>query len=64
MICKVCKRYFRPKAENRYTVTTVPAIVEIFTEGLKTFECFDCPKCGCQNIVNVREVVANDRDRN
>lgn len=21
----------------------------------KTFEAFDCPHCGCQNIVNIRE---------
>ena len=27
----------------------------IIITGTKKFECFDCPHCGCQNILNVRE---------
>ena len=29
--------------------------LEILTKSPKEFEAFDCPACGCQNIVNVRE---------
>lgn len=56
MICKVCKRYFRLKKENRYEITMVKSIADAFTKaGTQVVECFDCPKCGCQNIVNIRE---------
>lgn len=57
MICKVCKRYFKPKKENRYEITMVKSIADVFTTKAETqvAECFDCPKCGCQNIVNIRE---------
>ena len=55
MICKVCKKYFNAKKENRYVVTKTPVGLNILVEGSKVYECFDCPKCGCQNIVNVRE---------
>lgn len=56
MICKVCKRYFRPKAENKYNVMVTPTPIEAL--GGKrghVYECFDCPKCGCQLVVNIRE---------
>ena len=55
MICKVCNRYFKAKKENKYEVTKEPAGLNNLVEGTKTYECFDCPKCGCQNVVNVRE---------
>lgn len=65
MICKVCKKYFRLKAENKYIAIKTPStIVGVLQEETKVYECFDCPKCGCQNIVNVREGVANDRGGN
>lgn len=56
VICKVCGRYFRAKKEDRYEVTVNPVGLNVLTERTKTYECFDCPKCGCQNIVNIKEV--------
>ena len=55
MICKVCGRYFRAKKENKYNVMVSPDGLEVLVKKVKVFECFDCPKCGCQNIVNLRE---------
>jgi len=55
MICKVCGRYFRAKAENKYLVTTIPTGIKMLVEGATVYECFDCPRCGCQNRVNTRE---------
>lgn len=52
MICKVCKSYFKAKKENKYLVTVRPGKYLRST----TYECFDCPKCGCQNTVNIREI--------
>lgn len=55
MICKVCKSYYKAKKENRYEVIESKGALSTIAEPAKIFEAFDCPKCGCQNIVNVRE---------
>ena len=55
--CKICGRFFRLKSENRYEVSDrqlVPALTSLIKKAT-VFEAFDCPWCGCQNIVNVRE---------
>lgn len=56
MKCKVCNKRFKPLAENRYEVATLAPAGLL---GVQTVECFDCPRCGCQNVVNVREGSAN-----
>jgi hypothetical protein len=56
MICKVCGKYFRANKENKYEVTVRPVGLSALVEETKIYECFDCPKCGCQNIVNIKEV--------
>ena len=56
MICKVCKRYYTAKKENRYIVLIQKTLSDsIVYREQEILECFDCPKCGCQNIVNIRE---------
>lgn len=52
--CKVCGKDFELIKDNKYIVQENKGISGI-TNGYKKFECFDCPHCGCQNIVNVRE---------
>lgn len=41
--------------ENRYLATEKVAAFGTLTKLPKVFEAFDCPHCGCQNIVNTRE---------
>lgn len=53
-ICKVCGKQFDLKKENKYIVRENKGINGI-ASGTKKFECFDCPNCGCQNILNIRE---------
>ena len=53
-ICKVCKTNFELLKENKYIACDNKGVQTIAT-GYKYYECFDCPKCGCQNIVNIRE---------
>ena len=52
--CKVCKTRFSGSKEALYLATEKTTVLTAFTTGTKAFECFDCPKCGCQNAVNVR----------
>lgn len=52
--CKVCKTRFAGTKENLYLATEKTAVLGALTTPAKTFECFDCPKCGCQNAVNTR----------
>lgn len=56
MKCKVCGKRLRLDKECRYEVVKIPTALEIFSgKSTTVFEAFDCPKCGCQNIVNVKE---------
>ena len=54
--CKVCGKRLNFDKAKRYEITKYPAGFQGLTEAPKTFEAFDCEKCGCQNIVNIREV--------
>ena len=42
-------------SDKRYEVMRLPVGLGCLTEHAHVFECFDCSKCGCQNIVNERE---------
>ena len=58
--CKICGRFFRLKSENRYEVLDrklIPALESLIKKPIMftVFEAFDCPWCGCQNVVGVRE---------
>lgn len=59
--CKVCNRFFKLKAENKYLVVNEPIFLKALTEKTTVFEAFDCPWCGCQNVVNVREAHAIEK---
>lgn len=56
MKCKVCGKRLALRRGLRYEVTVLPVGLQVLTEHPKTYECFDCLYCGCQNVVNVREV--------
>lgn len=49
--CHVCGKYFRPRKEERYT--TEPTGIERLS-GIGSKDAFDCPFCGCQNVVGDR----------
>ena len=55
MKCKVCGKRLRLKSLYRYEVRKYPVGLNCLTEGVTTYEAFDCAECGCQNIVNIRE---------
>ena len=55
MKCKVCGKRYKAIAANKYIAIEKIGALEGLTKAPKTFECFDCIKCGCQNIVNIRE---------
>ncbi len=54
MKCKICGRRFRLEKQKKYLASEEVAFFDIFKKPIKTYECFDCPHCGCQHFVNVR----------
>lgn len=58
--CNVCGRRFRLLAKNRYEVVRRPAGLNCLVEGTVYYNAFDCPHCGCQNIVGVTEIETRD----
>ena len=63
MKCKICGKRFKLIKENRYLAAEKLITFDALTKLPKTFEAFDCPHCGCQNIVNIREKTV-ERSRN
>lgn len=57
--CKICQREFALIAEDRYTVrdTDRTGLAAAFAGGSEAtwYDAFDCPHCGCQNIVQARK---------
>ena len=57
--CKVCGRDFPLMAEEHYVVRDcekkgVVAALSV-QEGIQ-YDAFDCPHCGCQNVMQVRKL--------
>ena len=46
MKCNVCETEFEPLKENKYITKSMNFITKEESE----WDCFDCPKCGCQVI--------------
>lgn len=55
MKCKVCGKRFRPTKEKIYLAKGRTSLADVFKAPAPTMECFDCPKCGCQIMANIRE---------
>lgn len=53
--CNICGKRFRLLKENRYEVSRSPVGLNCLTQGTTYYNAFDCPHCGCQNIVGVFE---------
>lgn len=63
--CKVCGARWRARKEDRKTVTldeSKSTLVGGFTQQLRVGEAFDCPECGCQNIVSIRQLECDITD--
>lgn len=56
MKCKVCSRRFKLNKRNKYLVEKSGGLVA-WALPEEIYEAFDCPRCGCQNIVNVRKTM-------
>ena len=50
MKCNVCDTEFEPLKENKYTAKGK----NFLTLEENEYDCFDCPKCGCQVIASKR----------
>ena len=60
--CKICGKRMKLKAADRYEVRIrkEKLMLAMVIPPLRTedtiAECFDCPRCGCQNLIQIREV--------
>lgn len=50
MKCNVCEREFDPVKGERYTAKKASALFAPAT----FYDCFDCPYCGCQIVIQER----------
>lgn len=58
MECKICGKDFELKLDNHYVSRdneTNGIIKAIRSEEENIFDTFDCPYCGCQNIIQQRK---------
>ena len=53
--CNICGRRFRLLAKNRYEVKVIPTSFSSLTEKTTYHNAFDCPYCGCQNLIGTFE---------
>ena len=53
--CKACGFKFRLEKENRYLAKESTSPIGILAANPTIFEMFDCPNCGCQNILGIYE---------
>ncbi len=53
MKCVVCEHEFEAKKENKYIVEKTEHQL-LGGAYVYSYECFDCPVCGCQNVAQAR----------
>lgn len=51
--CRACGFKFRIEKENRYLAKKPVSLIGSMTEEPTIGEMFDCPNCGCQNVVGI-----------
>lgn len=64
--CKVCGARWRAAKMNRYEVTldeSKNTLAGMFSQQLRVGEAFDCPVCGCQNLVSIRQLESGTTDK-
>lgn len=54
--CKVCNKRLCLDKDKKYLAEKRPQGLNSLVESKTVYEAFDCEWCGCQNIVNIREV--------
>lgn len=59
MKCKICGAKMKLKAEDKYEIPYREMKSLLIVH--KCYEAFNCKECGCQNIVNIKEVDYNER---
>lgn len=52
--CKICGKRFLPLAENRYEAKD-NSLANLLASKAEIMEMFDCPRCGCQVLANLRK---------
>lgn len=53
--CPICGFKFVVKKQDKYLVTKNLSISESFTKSADKYDAIDCPFCGCQILLSIRE---------
>ena len=55
-VCQCCGHTFIPTKNTHYIAKEFPQayIIQLVEPGLKQYDAFDCPNCGCQIIAGER----------
>ena len=52
--CSVCGKRFMPDKESVYLASEGISVVDVFTKVKRVYDATDCPRCGCQQLLNIR----------
>lgn len=52
--CKVCGNRFEVDKDSVYLVTERLGLSGALSQAPKLYEAIDCPRCGCQKLLNIR----------
>ena len=65
MKCKICGKRFKLLKKNRYEVVKRPTGFDSLIERPTYYNAFDCPHCGCQNVVGgiEKDIYSPDKER-
>ena len=55
--CKVCGMPLVVRKDRLYYVQRGTGLMDAITKSKTMYEAFDCMRCGCQNIVGIRETL-------
>jgi DNA-directed RNA polymerase subunit RPC12/RpoP len=52
--CAVCGKRFKAQTAAIYQAAGGGGVIRLMSEGAKTYDAADCPRCGCQVLLATR----------
>lgn len=61
--CRVCGKRLMPTKETVYFVSPKLSVAEVLTKKQTIYEACDCPRCGCQAVLGIREPIFREDEK-